>query len=94
MTLMLFSFLSRPVLGFNPMWNKHFEFEIDVPALALVRFLVEDFDASSRNDFVAQFTVPLTSLQLGTKPLITSVFIIVVVYIAIHFIILAYQHLA
>ncbi|CAI9540028.1 unnamed protein product, partial [Staurois parvus] len=53
--------------GFNPMWNEHFEFEIDVPALTVVRFLVEDFDASSRNDFVGQYTVPLTSLQLGYR---------------------------
>lgn len=53
--------------GFNPMWNEHFEFEIDVPSLAMVRFLVEDYDASSRNDFVGQYTVPLTSLQLGYR---------------------------
>ncbi|KAM5157020.1 1-phosphatidylinositol 4,5-bisphosphate phosphodiesterase delta-1 isoform 2-T2 [Mantella aurantiaca] len=53
--------------GFKPMWNEHFEFEIDVPAVAVVRFLVEDFDASSRNDFVGQFTIPLTSLQLGYR---------------------------
>lgn len=53
--------------GFNPMWNEHFEFEIDVPALAMVRFLVEDYDVSSRNDFVGQYTVPLTSLQLGYR---------------------------
>ncbi|KAM3927984.1 1-phosphatidylinositol 4,5-bisphosphate phosphodiesterase delta-1 isoform 2-T2 [Leptodactylus fuscus] len=53
--------------GFKPMWNEHFEFEIDVPALALVRFLVEDYDASSRNDFVGQYTLPLTSLQLGYR---------------------------
>ncbi|KAM4688246.1 1-phosphatidylinositol 4,5-bisphosphate phosphodiesterase delta-1 isoform 2-T2 [Discoglossus pictus] len=53
--------------GFNPMWNESFEFDIDVPALALVRFLVEDYDAATRNDFVGQFTVPLTSLQLGYR---------------------------
>ncbi|XP_018408982.1 PREDICTED: 1-phosphatidylinositol 4,5-bisphosphate phosphodiesterase delta-1 [Nanorana parkeri] len=53
--------------GFSPMWNEHFEFLIDVPTLALVRFLVEDYDASSRNDFVGQYTVPLTSLQLGYR---------------------------
>lgn len=53
--------------GFNPMWNEHFQFEIDVPALTLVRFLVEDYDASSRNDFVGQYTFPLTSLQLGYR---------------------------
>ncbi|KAM4028589.1 1-phosphatidylinositol 4,5-bisphosphate phosphodiesterase delta-1 isoform 2-T2 [Anomaloglossus baeobatrachus] len=53
--------------GFNPMWNEHFDFDIDVPALTVVRFLVEDYDASSRNDFVGQYTVPLSSLQLGYR---------------------------
>ncbi|KAG8573265.1 hypothetical protein GDO81_012338 [Engystomops pustulosus] len=53
--------------GFNPMWNEHMEFEIDVPALAMVRFLVEDYDASSRNDFVGQYTLPLSSLQTGYR---------------------------
>ncbi|MEE6467416.1 hypothetical protein FKM82_007233 [Ascaphus truei] len=59
--------------GFNPMWNCKFEFDIDVPALALVRFLVEDYDASSRNDFVGQFTVPLTSLQFGNIPKLRAI---------------------
>ncbi|XP_068092058.1 1-phosphatidylinositol 4,5-bisphosphate phosphodiesterase delta-1 isoform X2 [Hyperolius riggenbachi] len=53
--------------GFNPSWNVSYEFEIDVPALAMVRFLVEDYDVSSRNDFVGQYTAPLTSLQLGYR---------------------------
>ncbi|XP_040289677.1 1-phosphatidylinositol 4,5-bisphosphate phosphodiesterase delta-1 isoform X2 [Bufo bufo] len=53
--------------GFNPTWNEHFQFQIDVPALTLVRFLVEDYDASSRNDFVGQYTIPLSSLQLGYR---------------------------
>ncbi|CAH2281940.1 1-phosphatidylinositol 4,5-bisphosphate phosphodiesterase delta-1 isoform X1 [Pelobates cultripes] len=53
--------------GFNPVWNEQFEFDIDVPALVLVRFLVEDYDAATRNDFIGQYTVPLTSLQLGYR---------------------------
>ncbi|XP_018122576.1 1-phosphatidylinositol 4,5-bisphosphate phosphodiesterase delta-1 isoform X1 [Xenopus laevis] len=53
--------------GFNPKWNEHFEFEIDVPALALLRIVVEDYDAATRNDFIGQFTVPLTSLKLGYR---------------------------
>ncbi|XP_013929521.1 PREDICTED: 1-phosphatidylinositol 4,5-bisphosphate phosphodiesterase delta-1 [Thamnophis sirtalis] len=51
--------------GFNPAWNETFEFEIDVPQLALVRFMVEDFDASTKNDFIGQFTAPFTSLKQG-----------------------------
>ncbi|XP_069503789.1 1-phosphatidylinositol 4,5-bisphosphate phosphodiesterase delta-1 isoform X2 [Ambystoma mexicanum] len=53
--------------GFNPMWNDRFLFEIDVPALALVRFLIEDHDSSSKNDFVGQYTLPLTSLKSGYR---------------------------
>uniref|UniRef100_A0A0F7YZW7 Phosphoinositide phospholipase C n=1 Tax=Micrurus fulvius TaxID=8637 RepID=A0A0F7YZW7_MICFL len=53
--------------GFNPAWNETFEFEIDVPQLALVRFMVEDFDASTKNDFIGQFTAPFTSLKQGYR---------------------------
>uniref|UniRef100_UPI00398E4B09 1-phosphatidylinositol 4,5-bisphosphate phosphodiesterase delta-1a isoform X2 n=1 Tax=Pristiophorus japonicus TaxID=55135 RepID=UPI00398E4B09 len=53
--------------GFNPMWNVNFQFNVSVPELALVRFLVQDFDLSSRNDFIGQFTVPFTSLKLGYR---------------------------
>ncbi|XP_072911151.1 1-phosphatidylinositol 4,5-bisphosphate phosphodiesterase delta-1a isoform X2 [Hemitrygon akajei] len=53
--------------GFNPMWNATFQFDISVPELAFVRFLVQDYDAASRNDFIGQFTLPFTSLQLGYR---------------------------
>ncbi|XP_033021596.1 1-phosphatidylinositol 4,5-bisphosphate phosphodiesterase delta-1 isoform X1 [Lacerta agilis] len=53
--------------GFNPRWNEAFEFDIDVPQLALVRFMVEDFDASTKNDFIGQFTAPFTSLKQGYR---------------------------
>lgn len=36
-----------------------------VPELALVRFVVEDHDSASDNEFVAQYTLPLSSLQMG-----------------------------
>lgn len=52
-------------LGFNPWWDTEFEFEVVVPELALVRFLVEDYDASSKNDFIGQSTIPLGSLKQG-----------------------------
>ncbi|KAF7246022.1 1-phosphatidylinositol 4,5-bisphosphate phosphodiesterase delta-1 [Varanus komodoensis] len=54
--------------GFNPMWQETFEFEIDVPKLALVRFMVEDFDLSTKNDFIGQFTAPFTSLKQEVRP--------------------------
>lgn len=52
-------------LGFNPWWDTEFEFEVAVPELALVRFVVEDYDASSKNDFIGQSTIPLKSLKEG-----------------------------
>lgn len=51
--------------GFNPWWNTEFEFEVVVPELALVRFVVEDYDASSKNDFIGQSTIPWHSLKQG-----------------------------
>lgn len=60
--------------GFNPMWNKRFQFTIHVPTLAMVRFVVEDYDATSYNDLIGQFCLPLTSMQNGYRhiPLLTK----------------------
>uniref|UniRef100_A0A1A8SNC5 Phosphoinositide phospholipase C n=1 Tax=Nothobranchius rachovii TaxID=451742 RepID=A0A1A8SNC5_9TELE len=60
--------------GFNPMWNERFEFTIQVPELAIVRFLVEDYDAASANDFIGMYCLPLTSVQNGYRhiPLLTK----------------------
>uniref|UniRef100_A0A8B9GBB8 Phosphoinositide phospholipase C n=1 Tax=Amazona collaria TaxID=241587 RepID=A0A8B9GBB8_9PSIT len=49
--------------GFNPHWDETLQFQLHVPELALVRFVVEDYDKTSRNDFVGQFT-----LSLGVPP--------------------------
>lgn len=54
-------------LGFNPRWDTEFEFEVTVPELALVRFMVEDYDASSKNDFIGQTTIPWNSLKQGER---------------------------
>uniref|UniRef100_A0A4W5P1T5 Phosphoinositide phospholipase C n=1 Tax=Hucho hucho TaxID=62062 RepID=A0A4W5P1T5_9TELE len=53
--------------GFNPLWNETLNFIIHVPELALVRFVVEDYDKTSRNDFMGQFTVPFTCIQPGYR---------------------------
>ncbi|KAJ8010958.1 hypothetical protein DPEC_G00080560 [Dallia pectoralis] len=60
--------------GFNPMWNKKFQFNLKVPDLAILRFLVEDYDHTSHNDFIGQFCMPLNSLQNGYRhvPLLTK----------------------
>ncbi|XP_033474146.1 1-phosphatidylinositol 4,5-bisphosphate phosphodiesterase delta-4 isoform X1 [Epinephelus lanceolatus] len=53
--------------GFNPVWNETLNFIIHAPELALVRFVVEDYDKASRNDFVGQFTLPFTCIQAGYR---------------------------
>uniref|UniRef100_A0A8C9V419 Phosphoinositide phospholipase C n=1 Tax=Scleropages formosus TaxID=113540 RepID=A0A8C9V419_SCLFO len=53
--------------GFNPRWDCTLRFQLQVPELALVRFVVEDHDYASRNDFVGQFTVPFTSMRTGYR---------------------------
>ncbi|XP_018533001.1 1-phosphatidylinositol 4,5-bisphosphate phosphodiesterase delta-1 isoform X2 [Lates calcarifer] len=53
--------------GFNPSWNENFQFDVYVPDLALVRFVVEDYDSTSDNEFVGQYTLPLSSLKMGYR---------------------------
>ncbi|XP_048342737.1 1-phosphatidylinositol 4,5-bisphosphate phosphodiesterase delta-4 isoform X2 [Sphaerodactylus townsendi] len=53
--------------GFNPQWGETLHFQVRVPELALVRFVVEDYDKASRNDFVGQYTIPLTSVKAGYR---------------------------
>lgn len=54
--------------GFNPRWDCTFNFTVHVPDLALVRFMVEDHDYASNNDFLGQYTLPFTSLRTGVCP--------------------------
>lgn len=53
--------------GFNPVWYDTLRFTIHAPALAMVRFVVEDYDKTSKNDFVGQYTLPLTCMQQGYR---------------------------
>uniref|UniRef100_A0A665W3X6 Phosphoinositide phospholipase C n=1 Tax=Echeneis naucrates TaxID=173247 RepID=A0A665W3X6_ECHNA len=53
--------------GFNPVWNETLNFVITTPELALVRFVVEDYDKASRNDFIGQFTLPFKCIQAGYR---------------------------
>ncbi|KAJ8414288.1 hypothetical protein AAFF_G00051580, partial [Aldrovandia affinis] len=53
--------------GFNPRWDCNLHFQLQVPELALVRFVVEDHDYTSKNDFVGQFTLPFTSMRTGYR---------------------------
>ncbi|XP_029428290.1 1-phosphatidylinositol 4,5-bisphosphate phosphodiesterase delta-3 [Rhinatrema bivittatum] len=53
--------------GFNPRWNETLTHHVRVPQLALVRFVVEDYDTTSSNDFVGQYTLPFMSLKAGYR---------------------------
>uniref|UniRef100_A0A671V995 Phosphoinositide phospholipase C n=1 Tax=Sparus aurata TaxID=8175 RepID=A0A671V995_SPAAU len=53
--------------GFNPVWYDTLRFTIHTPELAMVRFVVEDYDKTSKNDFVGQFTLPLSCMQQGYR---------------------------
>ncbi|NWI86672.1 PLCD4 phosphodiesterase, partial [Pitta sordida] len=53
--------------GFNPYWDETLQFQLHVPELALVRFVVEDYDKTSRNDFVGQFTLAFANIKPGYR---------------------------
>ncbi|XP_053555808.1 1-phosphatidylinositol 4,5-bisphosphate phosphodiesterase delta-3 [Bombina bombina] len=53
--------------GFNPFWDEELRLEVFVPQLALVRFVVEDYDKASSNDFIGQYTLPFPSLKEGYR---------------------------
>lgn len=58
-----------PSPGFNPRWDETLQFQLHVPELALVRFVVEDYDKTSRNDFVGQFTLAFANIKPGERSL-------------------------
>ncbi|XP_054404458.1 1-phosphatidylinositol 4,5-bisphosphate phosphodiesterase delta-4 isoform X4 [Pongo abelii] len=51
--------------GFNPYWGETLCFRVLVPELAMLRFVVMDYDWKSRNDFIGQYTLPWTCMQQG-----------------------------
>uniref|UniRef100_UPI00398EF2B1 1-phosphatidylinositol 4,5-bisphosphate phosphodiesterase delta-3-like n=1 Tax=Pristiophorus japonicus TaxID=55135 RepID=UPI00398EF2B1 len=53
--------------GFNPIWNELLQFTISTPELALIRFVVEDYDSATSNDFIGQFTLPFISVKEGYR---------------------------
>ncbi|XP_063164394.1 1-phosphatidylinositol 4,5-bisphosphate phosphodiesterase zeta-1-like [Candoia aspera] len=50
-----------------PRWNETFTFDVRVPELALVRFVVEDQLSLASNDFLGQYTLPLLSINKGYR---------------------------
>lgn len=51
--------------GFNPVWYDTLRFTVHTPELAMVRFVVEDYDKTSKNDFVGQYVLPFGCMQQG-----------------------------
>ncbi|RXM98905.1 1-phosphatidylinositol 4,5-bisphosphate phosphodiesterase zeta-1 [Acipenser ruthenus] len=51
----------------SPRWDETMTFAIQVPDLALVRFIVEDQNAIMANEFIAQYTLHLTSMNQGYR---------------------------
>ncbi|RDD39766.1 Inactive phospholipase C-like protein 2 [Trichoplax sp. H2] len=54
--------------GFNPVFDESYEFLINLPELAILRFLVKD-DEHIGDDFIGQFSIPLTCVKLGYRHL-------------------------
>ena len=52
--------------GHSPLFDESFEFNIAVPELSLIRFLVLDDDYIN-DDFIGQFTIPIECIQTGYK---------------------------
>ncbi|XP_026203443.1 inactive phospholipase C-like protein 2 [Anabas testudineus] len=52
--------------GDNPIFDESFEFQINLPELAMVRFVVLDDDFIG-DEFIGQYTIPLECLQPGYR---------------------------
>uniref|UniRef100_A0A3Q4BX01 Phosphoinositide phospholipase C n=1 Tax=Mola mola TaxID=94237 RepID=A0A3Q4BX01_MOLML len=52
--------------GDNPIFDESFEFQINLPELAMVRFVVLDDDFIG-DEFIGQYTIPLECLQSGYR---------------------------
>uniref|UniRef100_A0A8R1TTG3 Phosphoinositide phospholipase C n=1 Tax=Onchocerca volvulus TaxID=6282 RepID=A0A8R1TTG3_ONCVO len=51
--------------GFDPQFNETFTFPLHFPDFALLRFCVKDFDSTSANDFIGEYTIPIKSIRPG-----------------------------
>ncbi|XP_063957032.1 inactive phospholipase C-like protein 2 [Lytechinus pictus] len=55
-----------PHNGYNPIFDESFEFSVNLPELALVRFVVLDDDFIG-DEFIGQYTIPFECLQPGYR---------------------------
>jgi len=53
--------------GFNPVWKADFKLPLVNIDLATVTFIVSDSDLVSKDDFIAQYSLPLSSLRDGFR---------------------------
>ncbi|XP_036314765.1 1-phosphatidylinositol 4,5-bisphosphate phosphodiesterase zeta-1, partial [Pipistrellus kuhlii] len=53
--------------AFSPRWNETFTFIIQVPELALIRFVVESQNVIAENEFLGQYTLPLLCMGKGFR---------------------------
>ncbi|XP_066217223.1 1-phosphatidylinositol 4,5-bisphosphate phosphodiesterase zeta-1 [Saccopteryx leptura] len=53
--------------AFNPRWNETFTFVIQVPELALIRFVVENQNVIAENEFLGQYTLPVLCMNKGYR---------------------------
>ncbi|XP_059742130.1 1-phosphatidylinositol 4,5-bisphosphate phosphodiesterase zeta-1 isoform X2 [Bos javanicus] len=53
--------------AFNPRWNETFTFVIQVPELALIRFVAENQGLIAGNEFLGQYTLPVLCMNRGYR---------------------------
>jgi hypothetical protein len=51
--------------GFNPVWKERFHFDVRVPSLAFLEFMVKDHSKSGRDYLLGAFCAPLSLIQEG-----------------------------
>lgn len=62
---MIFLYPFLYVSAFSPRWNETFTFLIQVPELALIRFVVETQGFLSGNELLGQYTLPVLCMNKG-----------------------------
>ena len=59
------------IAGYNPLFDESFEFQVNLPKLALVRFAVLDDDYIG-DEFISQYTIPFDCMQTGWSSRLSS----------------------
>ncbi|KIH54711.1 C2 domain protein [Ancylostoma duodenale] len=51
--------------GFNPQWEEGFVKDLFCPELAILRFCVKDWDSTTVNDFIGEYSIPVCNMRKG-----------------------------